>query len=176
MVHTELIPVSDGFFDSWQRCVQDFDGSAMDGSGSWMVEGFAADRASFQALAAVAEADRYRQHTTASGSVPCSWFWIGNGDVDDPITGFVALRHTLDNEFLARVGGHIGYSVRPSRRRRGHAAAALALALDKARELGLDRVLVTCREDNAASAAVIEGGGGVFESSAQGHRRYWITL
>lgn len=176
MERTELIPVSDGFFESWQRCVQDFAGTAMDGSGSWMVESFAADRASFEALAAAAEADRYRQHTTASGSVPCSWFWIGNGDTEDPITGFVALRHTLDNEFLARVGGHIGYSVRPSRRRRGHAAAALALTLVKARELGLDRVLVTCADGNAGSAAVIEGGGGVFESIAEGHRRYWISL
>ena len=65
--------------------------------------------------------------------------------------------------------------MRPSRRGEGHATRALALAVRRAREqLGLDRVLVTCDEDNEASRRTIERCGGVFEDSRNGKRRYWI--
>ena len=72
--------------------------------------------------------------------------------------------------------GHIGYSVRPSARRQGHATAALRRSLKVARErLGLERVLVTCAEDNPASRTVIEACGGTYEDSREHTRRYWIT-
>jgi len=89
------------------------------------------------------------------------------------------LRHTL-NEWLLEIGGHVGYSVRPSQRRRGHASFALAGTLDTARELGLDRVLITCREENVASARTIEHAGGVLEDVRDTDlgriRRYLIDL
>jgi predicted acetyltransferase len=73
--------------------------------------------------------------------------------------------------------------VRASRRRRGYASQALALALDRAREIGLDRVFITCDDDNIASARTIERAGGVLQDvsdqSERGHamlRRYWVTL
>ncbi|WP_459385139.1 GNAT family N-acetyltransferase [Arthrobacter humicola] len=65
--------------------------------------------------------------------------------------------------------------MRPSARRRGHAAAALANALPIARELGIARILLTCDEDNAGSRATIEKNGGVYEDSRNGKRRYWIV-
>ncbi len=167
-------PHADGY-ESWLSCVRDFDGGAMDGSGTWMVDGFAPGRPAFEALLHIADTDRYRQHSTSTGHVPCTWFWILDDHPTDPVVGFLALRHHLDNAFLAHVGGHIGYSVRPSRRRQGHASQALALAVLEAGALGLDRVLVTCAEDNRASAATIESRGGVFESVFEGHRRYWIS-
>ncbi|MFY9634598.1 MAG: GNAT family N-acetyltransferase, partial [Cellulosimicrobium cellulans] len=71
-------------------------------------------------------------------------------------------------------GGHIGYSVRPSARRRGHASAALAAALPMARDLGISRALLTCDEDNFGSRATIEKNGGVYEDTRNGKRRYWI--
>jgi predicted acetyltransferase len=107
-----------------------------------------------------------------SGWTACHFRWIL--DDADEYVGSLALRHEL-TEFLLREGGHIGYSVRPSARRRGHAREALRLALPLARdEVGLDRVLVTCLESNEASRRVIEANGGVYEDSRNGTRRYWI--
>jgi predicted acetyltransferase len=106
-------------------------------------------------------------------------YWITDAG---EVIGFVSLRHEL-NDWLRRFGGHIGYAVRPSRRLRGYARAGLALALERSRELGLDRVMLTCDDDNAGSIRTIEGAGGeledVIDAPEQGHprvRRYWITL
>ncbi|MEZ5097877.1 MAG: GNAT family N-acetyltransferase [Nocardioides sp.] len=104
--------------------------------------------------------------------VHCSYRWIAD---DGDLVGFLAIRHAL-NDFLREEGGHIGYSVRPSRRREGHATLALALALAEARALGIERALVTCDTDNVASARTIERNGGVLEDVRHGKRRYWIDL
>ncbi|SDB83675.1 Predicted acetyltransferase [Raineyella antarctica] len=99
---------------------------------------------------------------------------------DDAVLGSVQLRHEL-NEFLAAVGGHVGYGVRPSARRRGLARFAMAGILDIARERGLGRVMVSCDVDNIGSRRTIEGAGGVFQDVVPGlagrpYRRYWIDL
>jgi predicted acetyltransferase len=78
------------------------------------------------------------------------------------------------NDFLLNEGGHIGYSVRPSARLRGHATRALAFALPIARGLGISRILITCNEDNAGSRATIEKNGGIYEDTRNGKRRYWV--
>ncbi len=97
---------------------------------------------------------------------------VGREDADDSYAGFEFTRKGLEVDR----GGHIGYSVRPSARRQGHATAALRQSLGVARDaIGLDRVLVTCRDDNAASRAVIEACGGVYEDARDHTRRYWIT-
>jgi predicted acetyltransferase len=72
------------------------------------------------------------------------------------------------------MGGHIGYDIRPSARRRGHATAMLAAALPVARSLGIGPALLTCDEDNTASRRVIEANGGVVEDKRGGKLRYWI--
>lgn len=112
----------------------------------------------------------------APGWVHCTYRWIVE---DDEYLGSIALRHTL-NESLFEVGGHIGYGIRPSARRRGLASWALTETLRTAPAMGLDRVLITCNPDNAASARVIESHGGVYEDTrtAGPHtvKRYWITL
>ncbi|MGY1839411.1 MULTISPECIES: GNAT family N-acetyltransferase [unclassified Modestobacter] len=113
---------------------------------------------------------------TAEGRVPCTCWWIVDGDT---VVGAIALRHRL-NDFLLRAGGHIGYGIRPSARRRGLATWALGEVLPTARALGLDRVLVTCADDNVGSARVIERAGGLLEDVRDTElgptRRYWITL
>lgn len=95
------------------------------------------------------------------------------------IVGMIDLRHTL-NDYLAEFGGHIGYSVRPDERRKGYAKQMLHLVLDEARRCGINRVLITCDDDNAGSARTIEANGGVLESLAaldgEVLRRYWIEL
>ena len=99
--------------------------------------------------------------------------------VDDELVGSISIRHEL-NDWLARYGGHIGYAIVPSQRRKGYATEALRQCLLLARSMGIDAVLVTCDADNVASARVIEKCGGEFESvtdAAKGvapKRRYWI--
>jgi predicted acetyltransferase len=72
------------------------------------------------------------------------------------------------------MGGHIGYDVRPSARRRGYATAMLRDALIVARRLGIESALVTCSVDNVGSRTVIERNGGVLEDERSGKLRFWL--
>ncbi len=99
---------------------------------------------------------------------------------EERIYGAVSIRHSL-NEGLLKTGGHIGYGIRPSERKKGYATAMLALALRKCRELGIMRVLVTCDKDNIDSAKVIQNNGGVLENEVLNEKgmpvqRYWIDI
>lgn len=157
---------------SWLESVAEFDGAHMDGAGMATPDLAAlADPARFAALVADLNAARRPEYPRPPDRVPATSLWIVDGERH---VGFLQIRHAL-NDFLLNEGGHIGYSVRPSARRRGHARAALRDALPVARSLGIDRVLVTCDETNTASRATIEGNGGVYEDSRAGKRRYWIA-
>lgn len=100
-------------------------------------------------------------------------------DAAGTMLGAVDIRHAL-NEFLLECGGHIGYGVRPTQRRNGYAEMMLALALEKCLELGIEKALVTCDDDNEGSAKTIEANGGVLENvtmySGKPVRRYWIAV
>lgn len=116
------------------------------------------------------------------GIVPQTDFWLVRRDPSGPmILGASSLRHAL-NESLRDIGGHIGYDVRPSERRKGYGTQLLAMTLPHARALGLTRVLLTCDSDNVASARIIEHNGGVLASQSVSPRsgvlvsRYWIEL
>jgi len=98
--------------------------------------------------------------------------------------GFVPA-HTLflveDNKrILLNYGGHIGYGIRPSERKKGYASLMLSLALSKAKELGINKALITCDKDNLGSARTIMKNGGVLENEVvEGDKitqRYWIEL
>ncbi|UZN03755.1 GNAT family N-acetyltransferase [Cellulomonas sp. S1-8] len=93
------------------------------------------------------------------GRVPATFLVA---DVGGVLVGRVSVRHEL-NEALARVGGHIGYAVRPAYRRRGYATEMLRRSLAVARSVGVERALVTCDDDNVASARTIERCGGVLQ-------------
>jgi predicted acetyltransferase len=99
-------------------------------------------------------------------------------EVGTAIVGRTSIRHEL-NDFLANEGGHIGYGVLREHRRRGYATEILRQSLIVARAEGVDRVLVTCDDDNVGSATVIERCGGVLDSRGEASdgtriRRYWI--
>ncbi|HWS30790.1 MAG TPA: GNAT family N-acetyltransferase [Clostridia bacterium] len=99
---------------------------------------------------------------------------------DGALIGFIDVRHRL-NGYLTQIGGHIGYSVRASERRKGYAKEMLRQALLYCKTLGLKRVLITCNNDNEASRRTILAHGGVLENTAtedsgQVVERYWIEL
>jgi predicted acetyltransferase len=105
-----------------------------------------------------------------AGYVPCTTLWWVDGD---EYLGRIAIRHQL-TEFLREVGGHIGYDVRPSARRRGHATAMLRAARPVAHRLGIEQVLVTCDWNNVGSRKAIEANGGVYEDQRADKLRYWV--
>lgn len=106
------------------------------------------------------------------------FYWLVDDEADYFI-GELSIRHRL-NEALFLRGGHIGYCVRYGQWGRGYATKMLHLAEEKAKELGIARALVTCDDDNIASARVMEKNGFVYENTvvAEGipTRRYWKTL
>lgn len=115
-----------------------------------------------------------------SGYVPDTSFFAFNSSAQ--IVGRISIRHRL-NDFLLRIGGHIGYGVLPEFRRRGYASEMLKRSLPFCRkELGLNKVLLTCDDDNLGSIRTIENNGGVLENTITDSglrtpkRRYWIEL
>jgi predicted acetyltransferase len=113
-----------------------------------------------------------------AGRVPYSTFWLSAGR---RLLGRTTVRHHLTPE-LEYEGGHIGYDIRPSERGKGYGTLILRLALEKARERGWRRVLLSCDTDNVGSAKVIERNGGRLEGHAISRRsgkrlsRYWVEL
>ena len=127
--------------------------------------------------------DQLRQRAGGRG-LPEGWvsgstYWVV--DDDDEFVGQLEIRHRL-SEALRRFGGNVGYSIRPTRRRRGYGTAALRLALPKCLELGLERVLVTCDTTNEGSRRIIVANGGELEDvELLPHRtvptmRFWIDV
>jgi len=114
-----------------------------------------------------------------AGEAAVSTFWLVRDD--KYLIGDSRLRHRLtlawENE-----GGHIEYGIRPLERQKGYGSLILALTLQKARQYGLNRVLLTCDGNNVASVRIIEKNGGAYIDKTVSQRtgksvsRYWIDL
>lgn len=123
--------------------------------------------------------DNIKGLSLPEGYVASTMLWL----IDkNEFIGRAQIRHEL-NDFLLKHGGHIGYYIRPSKRKMGYGKKILELVLPKAKKLGLDRVLVTCDEDNIGSQKIIEANGGVLENIVESRRpgepkkrRYWIEI
>ena len=113
------------------------------------------------------------------GFVAHSTFLLVENDTE--VVGISNIRHELTPKLLIE-GGHIGYGVRPTRRKKGFATLLLKESLQEARALGIERALLTCDKGNIASAKTITNNGGSFDSERFVEQRncivqrYWMQL
>ncbi|MFI5912202.1 GNAT family N-acetyltransferase [Dactylosporangium sp. NPDC051541] len=126
----------------------------------------------FAHYVAVTRAQALEETPRPDGFVPSTTLWLVDGD---DYLGRVAIRHRLTPHLLEE-GGHIGYDVRPTARRRGHAGFMLRGALVVAKELGIGPALLTCDTTNVISRRVIEAAGGVLEDQRQDKFRFWVPI
>jgi predicted acetyltransferase len=124
----------------------------------------------FAAFVAALRAQSQGDHLPA-GFVACTTLWWTERET---YLGRIAIRHELTPR-LREVGGHIGYDVRPTARRQGHATAMLRAALPVAHRIGIEYALITCDVTNVASRKVIEACGGKLEDERGGKLRYWAS-
>ena len=114
------------------------------------------------------------------GRVPATQY-IFVREEDNKIVGMLQIRHFL-NDYLEKFGGHIGYSVAPSERRKGYATQMLKTALPECKTLGIDKVLITCINHNTGSRKTILANGGQYDSTVYepdegvNLEKYWIDL
>ena len=157
----ELVEPSKQYKDSFIEAVKEFQTDKdFPLQKSWYhdfsIENLVGDFASFVEK----QLSEARGENLPEGYVPQTNYWL----VDDgEFVGAVRIRQRL-NDHLMQIGGHIGYAIRPSRRRRGYGKKIMELALGKAKEMGIARVRITCDADNDASRKIIEQNGGLFDS------------
>lgn len=152
------------FYDEWLESKEDMV--------PWVIK---KDPSNFEAMVQFLQ-DNEQGCNLPEGWVPDSTFWLINQD--KRILGVVNIRHRL-TEILLNSGGHIGYGIRPSERRKGYATKLLSLALEKSKELGIRKALVLCNEDNTGSFKTIINNGGIpdsdyIEEDGNVIKRFWI--
>ncbi len=120
------------------------------------------------------ETDEIRE----KGLVPATLYFLV--DEKNKICGALDIRHEL-NEYLEKFGGHIGYGIAPSERKKGYGKIQLKLGLEKAKKIGLKKVLITCDDNNIGSAKTIEACGGIYndtlaDAEANRIKRYFVEV
>lgn len=120
-----------------------------------------------------------RPETCPEGRVPSN-IYLGVRKRDNKVVGVIDLRHHIDHPILGSWGGHIGYYVVKAERRKGYARQMLQLCLEKCRQRGIPKVMITCSRTNEASERTIRGAGGVYEKDVEvdgrSVMRFWIDL
>jgi predicted acetyltransferase len=120
------------------------------------------------------------KQTVPSHLVPATQLFLIRKS-DNKLVGMLQVRHCF-NDYLEKYAGHIGYSVRPSERCKGYAKKMLKMTLPFCREIGLDKVMITCIDGNIGSEKTILANGGVYEYTIHepndnvNLKRFWLTL
>lgn len=122
--------------------------------------------------------ERERDEIREKGLVPATLYFLV--DEKNKICGALDIRHEL-NEYLEKFGGHIGYGIAPSERKKGYGKIQLKLGLEKAKKIGLKKVLITCDDNNIGSAKTIEACGGIYndtlaDAEANRIKRYFVEV
>lgn len=158
----ELVLPSEKYKESYIEAAKEF---LAEGSGFGEVANNELLSGDFDSFISSAEKKR-EERKRNKGWVPETMYWLID---NDEYIGHVNIRHEL-SEYLKTSGGHIGYKIRPSKRKMGYGSKILELALPKAKELGIDPALLTCNIENEASRKIIEKNGGEFQKEALGHK------
>lgn len=158
---------------SWLDAMREFDDERLQGFSTFGFDDL--DLSSPEVFEQWLDRERRQRVVGQDGFVSATVWWIVDDAHPVEVLGSIQLRHEL-NDLLLAEGGHVGYGVRPSERSQGVATAALRLALDQARKMGLGCVLVVCDADNVASQKPIIAAGGVLENAPETIKRYWIPL
>lgn len=102
-----------------------------------------------------------KEYAESKGLVP-GVTYLTIRESDNKIVGTINIRYTL-NEYLRKIAGHIGYGIRPSERKKGIAKIQLYLALKEAIKVNLNKVMISCEQNNIASEKTILALGGILE-------------
>lgn len=94
------------------------------------------------------------------GSVPQTTYWLVE---ENYYVGEIQIRHIPSG----KIPNHIYYDIAPRERGKGYGKLILKLGLEKAKELGLDKVVLVCSQNNIASSKIIEANGGVLREDVQ---------
>lgn len=155
---------------SWKETIREFE--AENQSGFWNVPEKPTDLDKYIQLTK----DHEEGKNLPEYWVPATTYWLID---NNQIVGHLNIRHKLTDK-LKIYGGNIGYAIRPSARKKGYGSKILELALPKAKEIGLEKALITCDDSNTASIKIIEKNGGKLQDKNMVEeklvRRYWINL
>ena len=123
---------------------------------------------------------REKEYAYGKNLVPAYTYFLIREN-DNKLIGMIDLRLEL-NEYLRNYGGHIGYGIRPTERRKGYNKINLYLCLLEAQKHGLEKVLITCADYNEGSRKTILSLDGEFEKNTFDEREnenmelYWINV
>lgn len=170
-----LVEPSEIYAEQIREYRQDF----LDANGS--MDGCGPLRKCEDPITYISECKKYTRSETLPKEevIATQFFYIRKSD--DRLVGMIQVRHYF-NDYLSQYGGHIGYSIKPSERRKGYATSMLNAVLPYCREIGLDKILITCIDSNIGSEKTILNNGGIYESTVYepgkncSLKRFWITL